>query len=215
MRVLSSGTVLSVLFMATAAQAGPVYTVNPVTLPGGYTVSGFIETDGSIAANLNVTMILDYSVTVAGGLHPFTFLPGNPGAQIQVNANTIGEGLQATATELFVKDTDGPLPGLFSQFSFRAQDNSDPLCTNCSQSIVWQNVDDPTVNRVIYSWFDSDDMDPAFSAITDIPGTRLLIATIPEPSGFICLFVAACSGLASRSKQIFGRFQRRRRKIES
>ncbi len=90
----------SVICVSPALHADIMYTVDPVTLSNGYNVSGFIETNGNLG-ELVPADIIDYQIDVSGPV-PYSFLPSNPGANVVIAPNSLGQGLLASTTDLSV-----------------------------------------------------------------------------------------------------------------
>ena len=115
---------------ATQTFAQKTYAIAPVTFSTGYTVEGFIVTDGSTGA-LTAANIVSYEVQVNGAV-PFTFAPTNPNARVSVGY--LGGAIIASASSIILP-LDADLGNPYQELNFESNDQS----ADCFRQIRWTN----------------------------------------------------------------------------
>lgn len=118
------------LLGVTSAFAQRTYALNPVTFGNGYTVEGFIVTDGTIGA-LTATNVTSYEVRVLGPV-PYIFTPSNRSGRVSIGAPG-GVVIASISALTLPLDTDPGNP--YQELNFESSDSS----TGCFRQIRWTN----------------------------------------------------------------------------
>jgi len=194
--------------LASTVRADIVYTVAPVALSGGYNVSGFIETDGTLGV-LSPTDVLDYQIDVSGGALPFTFLPTQPGALLLLDGGGDESGLIATESALTLVDNN---PG-GAQVLLRIWSSVSPALgcggaqADCRQKFEWQLFDPPLSGdgTGVYVSYTLDNVNASGAGVVSSASfpapLSIVVATVPEPSTFVSLGMVGLGILGNRRLQ--------------
>jgi|GEM_PF-6582023 len=178
-------------FGVSASRADIVYFVSPETLSSGYSMSGFIKTNGTLG-DLAPADILDYEINVTGGSIPYQFTPMNPGASISIG---FGGVLLADPSLLVNVDLFAGSPT--QSFTIEAADSSDPNCvfSPCTQTIRWGAIHGSD-NTISYDYEDDISTLADGIAVTAV-GSQQLVASVPEPSAFMFLSLVGFFGVGT------------------
>lgn len=137
MRIMSLGIFargafasFAMIFWIPPALAQKTYALTPVTFGNGYTVEGFIVTDGSIG-NLAASNIVSYEVRVNGPV-PYVFTPSNPNGRVSIGFLG-GTVISSASTLVLPLDTDPGNP--YQELNFETSDDTN----GCFRQIRWTN----------------------------------------------------------------------------
>ena len=130
---LVRSTIVSLVLLPLGASqvfAQKTYAIAPVMFSTGYTVEGFIVTDGS-TGSLTAANIVSYEVRVNGAV-PFIFAPSNPNGRVSVGY--LGGAVIASATSIILP-LDADLGNPYQELNFDSYDGS----AACFRQIRWTN----------------------------------------------------------------------------